>query len=82
MKVDSEQKFINGQWKWVKNEHYEAMVSRFFICKVEEINGVNQLVLKSVSTRGTQEDLQKRMNMFLAFQQKFNESLAQYQQMK
>ena len=82
VRVQSEQKWVNGVWQWVISEHYEAMLSRFFVCEVKEINGINKLVLISASTRGTQEEQAERMKMFIAFKEKFDASLAEYQTKK
>lgn len=82
LKVRAEQKWKNGQWIQERPEHYDAMLSRFFVCEVKEINGINKLVLISASTRGTQEEQAKRMKMFLEFKEKFDASLAEYQNIK
>lgn len=61
------------------NAHYYAMKSRFFICSVDEKDGINQLKLESPSTRGTVEEQKQRVDKFVKFRNKFNETIKTYQ---
>lgn len=60
--------------------HYDALLSRFYICciKKDEVSGVNRLALASASTRGSMNEQQERLKMFLEFQKKFNATISQY----
>lgn len=60
------------------NKHIEAMLSRFYVCHIENVGGFNRLVCDSVSTRGTALEQEERRDMFLKFQEKMNESLKSY----
>lgn len=71
-----------GHPRYVASGHYEAMISRFFICEVKKIDGVYRLVLLHASTRGTREERDKRMKMFMEFKKIFDASLAEYQAIK
>lgn len=63
----------------VNGKHYEAMVSRFYICEIrQKPDGTNYLALKSASTRGTVEEQSYRAGLFLEFQKKFNALMADY----
>ena len=55
------------------------MKSRFFICSVDEKDGINQLKLESPSTRGTVEEQKQRVDKFVKFRNKFNETIKTYQ---
>lgn len=74
----------NGFEDWVKDcgiknpNHVEALRSRFFICEVDRSNEGCPLKLITASTRGTLEEREERMNMFMEFQKKANESLNAY----
>lgn len=63
--------------KWV-NDRFYAVYDRFYICEIEEIDGLNQLVCKKVSTRGTPEEQKERLNLFLEFQENFNNIIRNY----
>lgn len=58
--------------------HIDAMLSRFYVCHIENLHGNNRLVCDSVSTRGTAEEQEERKDMFLKFQKLMNESLKAY----
>ena len=67
------------EYRMKNSSHYEALRSRFFICCVNEnSDGINQLSLASPSTRGSSEEQSERLRMFLEFQEKFNNTIAQY----
>lgn len=68
--------YQNGNY--VRTKHLEAMISRFYICRVEEDQGVNKLKLLSPSTRGTNEEQLKRLEMFVSFRDKFNDTISRY----
>lgn len=59
-------------------EHYRAMKSRFYICHIENIDGVNKLICDSPSTRGTEADQMERKAKYMDFRKKYNASLAEY----
>lgn len=62
-----------------RSKHYDALTSRFYVCEVLKNNdGDNYLALQSPSTRGAMDEQQKRLDMFLNFQHKFNEIMAGY----
>ncbi|WP_332374604.1 hypothetical protein [Lactococcus cremoris] len=54
------------------------MFSRFYVCSVQEHNGVNQLKLESPSTRGTADEQRERVTKFVKFRDKFNETIKTY----
>lgn len=60
--------------------HYEAMRSRFYICDVvtDEATGVSHLACRSVSDRGSVDVQMERANMFWAFKQRFDATIAGY----
>ena len=60
------------------SKHYHAMVSRFYVCSVEEHNGINQLKLETPSTRGTADEQRERVSKFVKFRDKFNETIKTY----
>lgn len=60
------------------SEHFRAMCSRFYICHIEEIDGINRLICTSPSTRGTEEQQLERMDMYIEFRDKFNQSMAEF----
>ena len=71
--------------EWLKEcgikakKHVKAMHSRFFICEIrQEDDGTNYLAMKAPSTRGSRAEQQERAGMFMDFQRKFNESIANY----
>lgn len=71
-------RYVDGCARYDDTEHYEAMRSRFYICKVVNVSGVNKLKLLSPSTRGSVEDQTKRLDKFINFRDKFNETIATY----
>lgn len=76
-----EQAIISGYRVNVETKSYKALLSRFFICEIvtDENTGVSRLACHSVSTRGTEEEQKKRLQMFIDFQEKFNEFIKDYQ---
>lgn len=68
--------YENGGYK--RTKHFEAMVSRFYICRIEAQNGVNKLKLLSPSTRGTNDEQLKRLEMFMSFRETFNATISSY----
>lgn len=63
----------------VNSKHYDAMCSRFFVCEVKQKeDGTNYLALKSASTRGSVDEQAERAEMFMNFQKRFNEIMADY----
>lgn len=63
--------------KWV-NDRFYAVYDRFYICEIEEIDGINQLVCKKVSARGTPQEQKERLDLFLEFQNNFNNIIRNY----
>lgn len=59
-------------------EHYRAMLSRFYVCHIENKGGVNVLVCDSVSKRGTSEEQKARKGKFINFRNIFNKLLSTY----
>ena len=59
-------------------KHYRAMLSRFYICELREVSGVNHLALKRPSTRGTVQEQQERLDKFLTFKTRFDSTIATY----
>ena len=60
-------------------ENVKAAYDRAYLCAVKfREDGVKYLSLKKLSTRGKKEDQMARVDMFMDFQKKFNESIAQY----
>ena len=76
-----EQAIVSGYRVNVETKSYKALLSRFFICEIvtDENTGVSRLACHSVSTRGTEEEQKKRLQMFIDFQEKFNEFIKDYQ---
>lgn len=73
-----------GSLGWTDDEseysdHYKAMETRFFVCHLAENNGKSRLALDSPATRGTFEEQKERLERFMQFQQKFNETIAGYE---
>lgn len=58
--------------------HIDALKTRFYICEIVKKDDHNRLELSSPSSRGTPQELESKMNMFLDFQNKFNKSMASY----
>ena len=61
-----------------KQDHIDALKSRFFICEIEKKDDEKPLRLLSASTRGTEEERSKRMDMFMEFQNKYNSIMSAY----
>jgi len=71
-------KYPNSTYE--KNEHYDAMLSRFFVCEIfQDKNGVSRLYLHSPSTRGDKETQKERAKMFADFREKFEATIANYE---
>lgn len=70
---------ISTQDRWGQpTAHYEAMKSRFFICRLKNDNGVNRLACSSASNRGSAEEQIERADMFTQFRRRFDEVIAGY----
>lgn len=59
-------------------QHYAAMYSRFYICRLAYANGVNHLALTDPSERGSVADQQERVKLFLDFKAAFDKTIAEY----
>lgn len=59
-------------------ENFRAIQSRFYLCEIAKKNGQTYLKCTRVSERGTLEDQQERLNKFLSFKKKFNQTIAEY----
>lgn len=67
----------------IHGKHFSAMLSRFYVCEIKaKGDGTNYLALKSASDRGSIEEQTKRADMFMNFQKKFNEIMADYRPTK
>lgn len=62
----------------IGEKHFDAMRSRFYVCHVEKIDDVYQLLCDSVSTRGTIAEQKNRLARFIDFQKRYNEISAKY----
>lgn len=62
----------------IESGHVEALRSRFFVCKVEEYNGINRLVCYSQSNRGSESEQKERNELFSNFRIRFNEIISKY----
>lgn len=60
------------------SNHYKAMVSRFYICCLESVGGVNRLALSAPSDRGSIDDQIDRLNKFTKFRDAFDVVIAGY----
>ena len=58
--------------------HKNALATRFYICTVEQENGVSRLALAQPSTRGSIEEQTQRADSFVKFQAIFNQTISQY----
>lgn len=67
-----------GGVDYVETAHYKAMLSRFFVCRLKEVNGINHLALTSVSTRGSVSEQIERADKFMAFKKLFDDTIAGY----
>ena len=62
-----------------RTRHYDAMESRFFVCRLKsDENGVNHLALTSPSRRGSAKEQIERADMFVDFKRKFDATIAGY----
>lgn len=59
-------------------EHISAATTRFFICSIEQKNGISRLALASPSTRGSADEQIERTKKFAKFQHDFNQIIAKY----
>lgn len=63
----------------VEEGSFEAAYSRFYLCEIKQKeDGTNYLALKTPSMRGSLEEQKQRAEMFTDFQQKFNQTMANY----
>lgn len=62
----------------IEAEHYRAIKSRFYVCRIEKANGISQLVCESPSTRGTVDEQLERKEMYKKFRDNFNEIISKY----
>ena len=64
----------------ISERHYGPLKSRFYICEVCGCVGEDfyHLSCKSPSKRGTLEEQEKRLKMFMDFRKAFNESMKNY----
>lgn len=70
---------INVSGNVTGNNHYCAMLSRFYICTlVPTADGKNKLACVNVSERGSIEIQEERKMMFEEFRQAFNTTIANY----
>lgn len=61
------------------DERIDAAFSRVFLCRVKErADGTKYLAMMKESKRGTREEQIERAAMFMDFQKKFNEAIANY----
>lgn len=58
--------------------NYKALLTRFYVCKVSKVDGVNRLLCISQSTRGTIAEQNERNAEFIKFKEKFNLTISQY----
>ncbi len=61
-----------------KNEHGNAMMSRFYICHIEETWSGKYLLCDSYSDRGSGQEQNDRLERFAKFQDRFNEIIRDY----
>lgn len=70
--------------EWVKScgiksqKHIDALISRFYICHIEKSFGNKILFCDSPSTRGMAETQAERLERFIIFCERFNETIANY----
>jgi len=62
----------------IKEAHFQAMQSRFYICHIEKNNGKNILLCDSVSNRGSAEEQRERQNRFIEFSNQYNQIISNY----
>lgn len=62
----------------VDSDEWDAIHSRFYICEIAEKDGYSYLKCTQCSKRGTQEEQQKRLDMFNDFKNKFDQTIAGY----
>lgn len=76
---DADPSSNDSKYKWIETERLRAIRNRFFVCHIEEIDGVSRLFVDSVPKRGTEKAFQKRLNNFKKFQAEFNRVIATYE---
>jgi hypothetical protein len=59
-------------------DHYKAIKTRFYVCHIETVDGINQLICDTVSKRGTFTEQQERAGMYEKFRDNFNEIASKY----
>lgn len=62
----------------IKEAHFQAMQSRFYICHIEKNNGKNVLLCDSTSNRGSTEEQIERRNRFIEFSNQYNQIISNY----
>lgn len=75
---DADPSSNDAKLKLVETERLRAIRNRFFICHVEEINGISRLIVDSVPRRGTENVFKKRMDFYKKFHAEFNRVIAEY----
>ena len=60
------------------SDQFLAVKDRFYICSVQEINGINKLICHKPSKRGTAQEQRERLNLFAEFQDLFNSIIGEY----
>lgn len=62
----------------VDSTHYQAMLSRFYVCHIQDVGGINQLVCDTPSTRGNYDTQMERKTKFQEFREHFNAIIGKY----
>lgn len=62
--------------------HYEAILSRFFVCEIRDTGGTQHLVFTSGSLRGNGDVQKERLKMFDEFIKEFNRVIGEYQNIR
>lgn len=68
-----------GTFDYPQYEHHDALWSRFFICTIKK-DGT--LKLKSYSQRGSNDEQEERIRMFMAFADQYDQCAQKYRSMK
>ena len=76
---DADPSSNDPKFKLIETERLRALRNRFFICHVEEINGVGRLILDSVPQRGNAKTFNKKVENFKRFHKEFNRVIASYE---
>lgn len=79
-KLDVRLTYYNCSHCFVLGDTAKAVMTRFFICKVvyDDALGCNRLALLRPSTRGTVDEQQARLQMFLDFKRHFDATMSKY----